>query len=166
MSEWNKPPFVFVVRMFQTAVSIYSLFSQPFIDLVTLFRSERLPLKERTASAHVRTVRDEDKLSFPPRHSQRYWFADFILQVLERVFLLVCRFPWGVVFDEVGQYSRGLGEIPDVAPVEVATSNKLPSLLDSFGFTFGFIDRKIHQWLQFVVTRSPVTDSQAESKVL
>ena len=53
MSEWNKSPFFFIVRVFQAAVSIYSLCPEPFIDFLTLFRSQRLPLKESTASNHV-----------------------------------------------------------------------------------------------------------------
>ena len=166
MSELNKSPFIVVVRVLQTAVSVHSLCSGPFIDFVTLFRSEHLPLKKSTASAYIRTVRDEDNLSFRPWHSQKYCFADFLLQFLQLAFLLVCPFLWAVVFDEVGQYSRGLSEIPDVAPVEVATSNKLPYLLDSVGFPSDSIDRKIHQWVEFVLTRSSVTVSQSESKVI
>ena len=77
MSRWNKSPFFFIVRVLEAAVSIYSLCSEPFIDFLTLFRSERLPLKESTSSAHVRTVRDEHNLSFQARHSQRYCFGIF-----------------------------------------------------------------------------------------
>ena len=58
MTEWNKLPFFFVVRVFQATVSIYSL------CLLTLLRSKSLPLKESSASAHVGTVRDEHDFSF------------------------------------------------------------------------------------------------------
>ena len=89
-------------------------------------------LEQRSASTHIAGVRHQYNFSFRSRHAQALSVGHFVLELVKILLLFRAPAPGTALDAEVRQDGAGVGEILDVAAVEVAGSNETTYITESF----------------------------------
>ena len=99
---------------------------------VELLLLECLPLEQRSTTAHIAGVGQEDNLPLCPRHAQALSLGRLVFELVKRLLLLWAPAPSSTLLDPVRQNGAGVGEVFDIAAIEVARSNETAYIMKSF----------------------------------
>ena len=144
MTQGNQDPFVVSVAVLESTVSVESISTPLGNGPVELLLLECLPLEQRSTSAHIAGVSHQNNLPLCSRHTQALSVGHSVLELVKPLLFLRAPAPGSSLLDEVRHDGAGVGEILDVAAVEVASPNETAYIMESFlGFFISYLS--VHQ---------------------